>query len=114
MPRAVWCWRMRWPMRRAGRPDLMLDFATLTAAVRAALGPRCAGVLGTDRGAIDGLIAARREANEMLWELPLIAEYRRDIDSRVADLKNTGEGHAGTIVAALFLREFVGAVPWAP
>jgi leucyl aminopeptidase len=95
------------------KPDLLLDFATLTAVVRAALGPRCAAVLGTDRAAIDGLIAAGRESNEMLWELPLIGEYRRDLDSRVADLKNVGEGHAGTIVAALFLREFVGGLRWA-
>jgi leucyl aminopeptidase len=95
------------------KPDLVLDFATLTAVVRAALGPRCAAVLGTDRAAIDGLIAAARASNEMLWELPLIGEYRRDLDSRVADLKNVGEGHAGTIVAALFLREFVAGLRWA-
>ncbi|MFN8641806.1 MAG: M17 family metallopeptidase [Candidatus Binatia bacterium] len=95
------------------RPDCVLDFATLTAVVRTALGPRCAAVLGTDRRLIGELIASAADANEMLWELPLIEEYRRDIDSRVADLKNVGEGHAGTIVAALFLREFVGGLPWA-
>jgi leucyl aminopeptidase len=93
-------------------PDAMLDFATLTAVVRTALGPRCAAVLGTDRSLVGSMIAGASAANEMLWELPLIAEYRRDLDSRVADLKNIGEPHAGTIVAALFLREFVGGVPW--
>ncbi len=95
------------------RPDCMLDFATLTAVVRTALGPRCAAVLGSDRRLIGELIAAAGDANEMLWELPLIEDYRRDIDSRVADLKNVGEGHSGTIVAALFLREFVAGLPWA-
>ncbi len=95
------------------QPDCVIDVATLTAAVRQALGPRCAGLLGTDRRMIGELIAAAAEANEMLWELPLIEEYRRDIDSRVADLKNVGEGHSGTIVAALFLREFTGGLPWA-
>ncbi len=95
------------------RPDCIIDLATLTAVVRTALGPRCAAVLGTDRRLIRELTAAATEANEMLWELPLIEDYRRDIDSRIADLKNVGEGHAGTIVAALFLREFVGEVPWA-
>jgi leucyl aminopeptidase len=97
----------------ARRPDLILDFATLTAAVRNALGPRCAGILGTDPGLVDAMLAGAAETDEMLWELPLIGAYRRDLDSRIADLKNTGEGHAGTIVAALFLREFVGGLPWA-
>src|SRR5262249_30728840 len=95
------------------RPDAMLDFATLTAAVRTALGVRCAAVLGTDGMLVTALLAGAAEANEMLWELPLIGEHRRDLDSRVADLKNTGEGPAGTITAALFLCEFVGDVPWA-
>ncbi|HSP99355.1 MAG TPA: leucyl aminopeptidase [Candidatus Dormibacteraeota bacterium] len=95
------------------RPDCVIDFATLTAVVRTALGPRCAAVLGTDRRLIGELIASAADANEMLWELPLIEEYRRDIDSRVADLKNVGEGHSGTIVAALFLREFIAGLPWA-
>ena len=96
------------------QPDCIIDFATLTAAVRTALGPRCAAVLGTDRRLVGELIAsARATPNEMLWEFPLIEEYRRDIDSRVADIKNVGEGHSGTIIAALFLREFVGGLPWA-
>jgi leucyl aminopeptidase len=95
------------------RPDLILDFATLTAAVRTALGTRCAAILGTDPAVVSAMLAAAAEAGERLWELPLIAAYRRELDSRVADLKNIGDGAAGTIVAALFLREFVGAVPWA-
>ncbi len=95
------------------RPDVMLDLATLTAAVRTALGVRCAGVLGTDRALIDAMLGAAARSNELLWELPLLAEYRRDLNSTVADLKNIGDGPAGTITAALFLREFVGSVPWA-
>ena len=95
------------------RPDAVLDFATLTAAVRNALGARCAAVLGTDRALVTAMLAGAADANEMLWELPLIGEYRRELDSRVADLRNIGDGAAGTITAALFLREFVGDVPWA-
>ncbi len=95
------------------RPDVMIDFATLTAAVRSALGNRYAAILGTGRDLIEACIAAGRTVDEKLWELPLASEYRRDIDSRVADIKNTGEGNAGTIIGALFLREFVGDVPWA-
>jgi leucyl aminopeptidase len=95
------------------RPDQILDFATLTAAVRNALGPRCAAILGTDGGLVDAMRASAAETDELLWELPLIGAYRRDLDSRVADLRNIGEGPAGTIVAALFLREFAGGLPWA-
>jgi leucyl aminopeptidase len=95
------------------QPDCIIDFATLTAAVRTTLGPRCAAIMGSERRLVGELIASAADVNEMLWEFPLIEEYRRDIDSRVADLKNVGEGHSGTIVAALFLREFVGGLPWA-
>jgi len=94
-------------------PDVILDFATLTAAVRSALGNRYAAIMGTDRALVAEVIDAGAAAGENLWELPLVAEYRRDLDSRVADLKNVGEGYAGTIIGGLFLREFVGDVPWA-
>lgn len=97
----------------AKKPDVIIDLATLTGAVRATFGPRYAAVLGTDRALISDLLAAGVHCGELLWELPLIDEYRSDIDSSVADIKNMGNGYAGTIVAALFLREFVGTVPWA-
>jgi leucyl aminopeptidase len=96
-----------------GRPDYLIDVATLTGAVTTALGSRYAAIMGTDPSLVERLIAAGRDANEQLWQLPLPAEYRRDLDSTVADLKNTGEGGAGTIIGGLFLREFVGDVPWA-
>jgi len=95
------------------KPDLLLDFATLTAAVNTALGSRCAAVMGTDRELVAALIEAGRRCHERLWELPLIDDYRRDIDSQIADLKNMGEGQAGTIIGGLFLREFAAGLPWA-
>jgi leucyl aminopeptidase len=95
------------------KPDLIIDFATLTAAVSNALGSRYAAIMGTDRTLVAECIAAGAEVDERLWELPLVSEYRRDIDSSVADVKNTGEGQAGTIIGGLFLREFVGDIPWA-
>ncbi len=95
------------------KPDLMIDLATLTAAVGAALGRRCAGIMSTDATLAEALIHAGRREGENLWELPLIDDYRADINSRVADIKNTGEGSAGTIIGGLFLREFVANVPWA-
>jgi len=97
----------------AAKPDVLIDLATLTAAVRTALGPRYAAIMGTDTNVVQALIGAARACGENLWELPLVSEYRTDIDSAVADIKNTGEGSAGTIIGGLFLREFVGNVPWA-
>jgi leucyl aminopeptidase len=97
----------------AAKPDVMIDFATLTAAVRTALGPRYAALLATDAKLAHALMEAAKAAGENLWQLPLVEEYRRDLDSTVADLKNTGEGHSGTIIGGLFLREFTAGIPWA-
>ena len=99
----------------AAKPDVLIDVATLTAAVRVALGNRYAGIMGTDAALVRALIEAGRACGENLWELPLVAAYRADLDSTVADIKNIGDGGsgAGTVVAGLFLREFVGTVPWA-
>ena len=97
----------------AAKPDVLIDLATLTAAVRTALGPRYAAIMGTEAELVRGLIAAGNACGEHLWELPLVAAYRSELDSTVADIKNIGEGGAGTIVAGLFLREFTGGVPWA-
>lgn len=95
------------------KPDAIIDLATLTGAVRATFGPRYAGILGSDRDLVAALIRAGAASGENLWELPLVDEYRADIDSSVADIKNTGDGYAGTIIGALFLREFTAGLPWA-
>jgi leucyl aminopeptidase len=97
----------------AKQPTVLIDLATLTAAVRVALGTRYAAIMGTDPTLVHALIDAGRECGESLWELPLVAAYRGDIDSTVADIKNVGDGGAGTIIGGLFLREFVGDIPWA-
>lgn len=97
----------------AARPDFLIDLATLTGAVRMALGTRYAAIMGSDRELVAALIRAGEAAAENLWELPLVSEYRSDLESQIADLKNVGEGGAGTIVAGLFLQEFVGNIPWA-
>ncbi len=57
--------------------------------------------------------AAAEAAGERVWPLPLPADYRKKIDSDVADMKNTGPRYGGAINAALLLKEFVGDVPWA-
>ncbi|MBW3605559.1 MAG: leucyl aminopeptidase [Actinobacteria bacterium] len=95
-------------------PSAMIDLATLTGAQITALGKRIAAVLGTDDALVEAVEQAGDRAGERLWRLPLPADYREQLRSEVADLKNIGKGgEAGTIIAALFLREFVGDVPWA-
>jgi leucyl aminopeptidase len=92
---------------------LMVDMATLTGACLIALGTINAAILGTNQELIDEVVASGREAGEKFWQLPLDPEYREQIKSQIADIKNTGGRNAGTITAAYFLREFVGDVPWA-
>jgi leucyl aminopeptidase len=95
------------------KPDCMVDLATLTGACMVALGTQVAGIFGNDRPLVDTLIRCGREAGEDLWELPLVKEYREDIKSSIADIKNVGSSHGGAITAALFLQEFVAQIPWA-
>ena len=101
-------------MASRAKPDAVVDLATLTGAARVALGVLYAGVLGNDQALVDALLAASRRTGEPLWQLPLVRDYRDDLRSGVADLKNvSGAGEGGTITAALFLEEFVDGVPWA-
>jgi leucyl aminopeptidase len=98
----------------AGRlkPDVLLDFATLTGAARIGLGKRTAALLGENDHLVTDLIAAGEAVGERMWRLPMPDDYRSTLDSDIADLNNApgmrdGVG-AGTITAAMFLREFVG------
>ena len=95
-------------------PDCIIDLATLTGACMVALGTRIAGIMGTDQKLIDALISQGKETGEELWQLPLAEQhYMEDIRSWNADIKNVGSGYGGTITAALFLKAFVGKIPWA-
>ena len=95
------------------KPRVIIDAATLTGAAMIALGQDIWAVIGSDRRLIEDLLGAGLAEGEPGWELPLWAEYRRSIESTVADVKNTGLRWGGAITAALFLKEFVGDVPWA-
>ncbi|MFM8944517.1 MAG: leucyl aminopeptidase [Actinomycetota bacterium] len=95
-------------------PRVIIDTATLTGAVVTALGDELWGIWGTDRDLVRDLLAAGEAAGEPGWEMPLWQGYRQNIDSHIADIRNTGRKPlAGSIHAAWFLREFVGDVPWA-
>ena len=94
--------------------DAILDLATLTGACVVALGRRIAGLMGNNEAWIGQVRDAATRAGEPVWPLPLPDDYRRSLDSDVADLKNIGGGrYAGALTAGLFLKEFVADVPWA-
>jgi leucyl aminopeptidase len=97
------------------RPDAIVDLATLTGACEVALGKRIAGLMGNDPGLLQQVKEASARTGEPVWELPLPADYRRQIDSDVADLRNIGTGRlGGALIAGLFLQEFVApGIPWA-
>jgi leucyl aminopeptidase len=95
------------------KPDAVVDLATLTGACMVALGRGIAGLMGNDDALVDQVRAAAERAGERVWPLPLPQEYRKDIDSEVADIKNVGAGrYGGALTAGLFLQEFVGDTPW--
>jgi leucyl aminopeptidase len=95
------------------KPAVVIDCATLTGAAMVALGSDVAAIIGSDQALIDDLIQAGKDEGEPLWQLPLWTDYRRLIESTIADVKNVGNRYGGAITAALFLKEFVGDVPWA-
>jgi leucyl aminopeptidase len=98
--------------------DAIVDLATLTGACVVALGHAIAGLMGNDAGWVGQVEAAAAKADEKVWHLPLPADYRRTLDSDVADLKNIGSTSGGSmsgggaLTAGLFLQEFVGTTPW--
>jgi leucyl aminopeptidase len=96
-------------------PDQIVDVATLTGAARIALGGSVAALYSTDDDLAAALLASGEASGDRLWRMPLVDDYRSALDSPVADLSNVSrsEGGAGSITAALFLREFAGSRPWA-
>ncbi|MBA2340778.1 MAG: leucyl aminopeptidase [Pyrinomonadaceae bacterium] len=91
----------------------IIDMATLTGAVSIALGDVNVAILGTDQELINEVIEAGKEVGEKFWQLPLDAEYTKQIKSDIADIKNIGGRKAGTITAAAFIKEFADGVAWA-
>jgi leucyl aminopeptidase len=99
-------------------PGVVVDIATLTGAARIALGTGIGALYSTDDGVAGALLAAGDATGERLWRMPLPADYLDALDSPVADLAHVARSgaagaKAGSIAAALFLREFTGGRPWA-
>ncbi|MFW6093183.1 MAG: leucyl aminopeptidase family protein [Pseudomonadota bacterium] len=94
-------------------PELIVDFATLTGAARAAVGAEIAAMFGNDDALADGIERAGRAADDPVWRMPLHQPYNQMLESNVADLVNAASSpYAGAITAALFLERFVDQVPW--
>lgn len=94
-------------------PDYVIDLATLTGAVIIGLGHHYTGMLSNNDKLAEKLIAAGGKCGEPLWRLPLGPDYKKQIESKVADIKNTGGKAGGAITAAEYLHTFVGDTPWA-
>jgi leucyl aminopeptidase len=93
-------------------PAAVIDAATLTGACVIALGHTATGVMGTDEAMVQEVLEAGKRSGEPGWPLPLWDDYKELIKSDIADIKNSGGRPAGTITAALFLKEFAEGYPW--
>ena len=95
------------------KPKFMIDLATLTGAIIVALGQEYAGMFSNDDKLCERLTKAGQATGERVWRMPLGPEYDKLIDSKFADMKNTGGRYGGSITAAQFLQRFVDKTPWA-
>jgi leucyl aminopeptidase len=95
------------------KPKFMIDLATLTGAIIVALGQEYAGLFANDDKLAERLVKVGNEIGERVWRMPLGPEYDKMIDSKFADMKNTGGRHGGAITAAQLLQRFVDKTPWA-
>jgi leucyl aminopeptidase len=102
-----------WYVKDRFKPSAIIDLATLTGAILVALGHEHAGLFSNNDELAEKLAAAGLATGERLWRLPLSGDYDKLIDSKVADMKNTGGRNAGSITAAQFLQRFVDGTPWA-
>jgi leucyl aminopeptidase len=94
------------------RPTVLVDLATLTGAMKVALGQRLGGLFATDDALANHLLAAGTAAGEPVWRMPLPDDYDERLKSTIADADNA-PGGPGAIIAALFLKHFTGGLPWA-
>ena len=93
-------------------PNGVIDLATLTGAVITCLGHLAAGAMGTDDALMEKVKKAAEKTHERVWELPLWDDYDEGVKSKVADVQNIGDGTAGTIAGAAFLKKFAEGYPW--
>ena len=102
-----------WYCQDRFKPQFMIDLATLTGAMIIALGMDYAGVFSNNDELATRIGEASKSVSENTWRMPLPPQYEKQIDSKIADIRNIGGRPAGSITAALFLQRFVNDVPWA-
>lgn len=102
-----------WHVKQKFNPKFMINLATLTGAIMVALGQEHAGLFSNNDDLAANLLKAGTATGEKLWRMPLGAEYDKIIDSKFADVKNSGGRYGGAITAAQFLQRFVDGCPWA-
>jgi leucyl aminopeptidase len=102
-----------WYCQDRFKPQFMVDLATLTGAIIISLGNDVSGLFSNNDALSENLLAASKATGEQLWRMPLPPAYEKQIDSMIADVKNTGGRAGGSITAGLFLQRFVNKVPWA-
>ena len=102
-----------WHVQTKFKPKFIVDLATLTGAILVALAQEHAGLFCNNDVLAGNLLKAGVSTGEKVWRMPLGAAYDKMIDSKFADMKNTGGRHGGSITAAQFLQRFVGDTPWA-
>ena len=90
----------------------VVDIATLTGSCAIALGNNITGIMGNDQKFTGKLMEAARLTGEKVWELPLPPEYKEQLKSEIADMRNLGSKYAGALTGGLFLKEFVEGLPW--
>lgn len=90
----------------------LIDLATLTGACRVALGTLYSGVFSNNQDLADKVLKAAKGTGEKMWQMPMPEEYKEQIKSEIADVKNIGNRYGGAITAALFLAEFAANTPW--
>ena len=111
--RLVLCDALTWTQKTYA-PSMVVDLATLTGAIIAALAHEYAGIFSNDDALADKLIAAGKASGDPLWRFPMGPAYDKMIDSQIADMKNMGSRYAGSITAAQFLARFIDkGTPWA-
>ncbi len=102
-----------WYAQSRFKPRFMVDLATLTGAIVVALGAEHAGLFSNDDELAKNIVRAGAREGEPVWRLPLGDAYDQLVKSKIADMKNIGGPHAGSITAAQILQRFVNKVPWA-
>jgi leucyl aminopeptidase len=100
-----------WYARQLGATHLV-DVATLTGACVVALGKSITGLFGTPDDWVERVRRVATRAGDRMWPMPVFDDYREQLKSDIADISNTGGRPAGSITAALFLKEFTGGLPW--